>query len=126
MSKTFRELSESSVIYTNLKQFDWSESEPSIKKLGKSFGQEVGVFGINKDNKERFIFIDKDMKQANVKPGEYLVRMISLTSAVGGQAPLIKINPSKGLVWFLKDYEDEKSEFETKPTKMNYIRTSLK
>ena len=58
-----------------------------------------------------------------------IVRFITLTTAIGhGQSPLIKINPTKGLVWFLKDYEadSEDLEFETKSQKMSFIRTILK
>ena len=117
-----------------LKDFDWDESDASIRKLGKAFGKEVGVFGM-KDNKERYIYTPDDeiskgaFKHLDVKSGEYLVRFITLTSAIGhGEAPLIKINPSKGLVWFLKDYEadSEDLEFETKAQKIAFIRTSLK
>ena len=88
-----------------------------------------------KDNKERYIYTPDDeiskgaFKHLDVKSGEYLVRFITLTSAIGhGEAPLIKINPSKGLVWFLKDYEadSEDLEFETKAQKIAFIRTSLK
>ena len=132
---TFREfLNEGTSIFTGLKDFDWSEADTSIRKLGKAFGKEVGVFGF-KDNKERYIYLPEDeiskgaFRHLDVKSGEYIVRFITLTSAIGnGQAPLIKINPSKGLVWFLKDYEAdaEDMEFETKSQKMSFIRTSLK
>ena len=132
---SFREwLRESQTIHTGLKGFDWAEADVSIRKLGKAFGKEVGVF-IMKDNKERYIYTPDDeiskgaFKYLDVKSGEYLVRFITLTSAIGhGQAPLVKINPNKGLVWFLKDYEvdNEDLEFETKSQKMTFIRTSLK
>lgn len=132
---TFREwLREAQSLHTALKDFDWAEADTSIRKLGKSFGKEVGVFGF-KDNKERYIYLPEEeiskgsFKHLDVKSGEYIVRFITLTSSIGhGQAPLIKINPSKGLVWFLKDYEadNEDLEFETKPQKMSFIRTSLK
>ena len=41
---------------------------------------------------------------------------------------MIKINPSKGLVWFLEDYEADKEdlEFETESEKITSMRTSLK
>ena len=133
--QNFREwLRESQTIHTALKDFDWVESDASIRKLGKAFGKEVGVFGM-KDNKERYIYTPDDeiskgaFKHLDVKSGEYLVRFITLTSAIGhGEAPLIKINPSKGLVLFLKDYEadTEDLEFETKAQKIAFIRTSLK
>lgn len=138
--KTFREwlrekeLNEAQSIFTGLKDLDWSESTPSIKKLGKAFGKEVGVFGF-KDNKERYMYLPEDeiakgaFKYLDIKSGEYLVRFITETSAIGhGQAPLVKINPSKGLVWFLKDYEAdaEDLEFESKSQKVSFIRTSLK
>ena len=133
--QNFREwLRESQTIHTALKDFEWVESDASIRKLGKAFGKEVGVFGM-KDNKERYIYTPDDeiskgaFKHLDVKSGEYLVRFITLTSAIGhGEAPLIKINPSKGLVWFLKDYEadSEDLEFETKAQKIAFIRTSLK
>lgn len=133
--QNFREwLREGQIIHTGLKDLDWAEPDSSVRKLGKSFGKEVGVFGL-KDNKERFIYLPEDkiskgaFKYLDVKSGEYLVRFITETSAIGhGQAPLIKINPSKGLVWFLKDYEadDEDLEFETKSQKMSFIRTSLR
>lgn len=131
----FREyLNEANNIFTNLKDFDWAEPEPEIKRLGKVFGKEVGVFTF-KDNKYRYIYIPEDeiskgaFKYIELKSGEYLVRFITQTSAIGhGQAPLIKINPSKGLVWFLKDYEADKEdlEFEIKSQKVQFIRTSLK
>ena len=130
--KTFREwLRESQSLHTALKDFDWAEADVSIRKLGKAFGKEVGVFGM-KDNKERYIYTPDDeiskgaFKHLDVKSGEYLVRFITLTSSIGhGEAPLIKINPSKGLIWFLKDYEAD-LEFETKAQKIAFIRTSLK
>ena len=131
----FREyLNEANNIFTNLKDFDWAEPEPEIKRLGKVFGKEVGVFGF-KDNKERYIYLPEEeiskgaFDYLELKSGEYLVRFITSTSSIGhGQAPLIKINPSKGLVWFLKDYDsdNEDLEFETKSQKMSFIRTSLK
>ena len=117
-----------------IKRFWLAEADASIRKLGMAFGKEVGVFGM-KDNKERYIYTPDDeiskgaFKHLDVKSGEYIVRFITLTSAIGhGEAPLIKINPSKGLVWFLKDYEadTEDLEFETKAQKMSFIRTSLK
>ena len=127
-------LRESQTIHTGLKDFDWAEADASIRKLGKTFGKEVGVFGF-KDNKERYIYLPEEeirkgaFKHLDVKSGEYIVRFITLTSAIGhGQAPLVKINPTKGLVWFLKDYEadNEDLEFETKSQKMSFIRTILK
>lgn len=129
-----KELNEGINIQTRLKQYDWAESEPVIKKLGKAFGEEVGVFNF-KDNKYRYIYDIKDelskgaFKYISLKDGEYLVRYVTPTSAIGhGQAPLIKINPSKGLVWFLKDYDADADdlEFETKSQKITSIRTSLK
>ena len=133
--KDFKEwLVESEALHTGLKDFDWAEADASIRKLGKVFGKEVGVFGF-KDNKERYIYLSEDeikkgaFKHLDVKPDEYIVRFITLTLSIGdGQVPLVKINPSKGLVWFLKDYEadDEDIEFETKSQKMSYIRTTLK
>ena len=131
----FREyLREAQIMYTGLKDHDWSEPDASIRKLGKVFGKEVGVFGF-KDNKERYIYLPEEeiskgaFDHLELKSGEYLVRFITLTSSIGhGQAPLIKINPSKGLVWFLKDYDadNEDLEFETKSQKMSFIRTILK
>ena len=99
--KTFREwLKEGQTIHIGLKDFDWAEADASIRKLGKVFGKEVGVFGL-KDNKERYIYLPEDeirkgtFKYLDVKPGEYIVRFITLTSAIGhGRSPLIKINPS--------------------------------
>lgn len=127
-----KKLNEAANIQTELKQNDWAEPEPAIRKLGKAFGKEVGVFTF-KDNKLRYIFDIEDelskgaFKYISLSSGEYLVRSITATSAIGnGQAPIIKINPSKGLVWFLKDYEDDESEFETKSQKITSIRTSLK
>ena len=131
----FREyLNEAANIITGLNHLDWAESEPEIKKLGKVFGKEVGVFNF-KDNKYRYMYLPEDeiskgaFKHLELKSGEYIVRFVTLTSAIGhGQAPLIKINPSKGLVWFLKDYEAdiEDLEFETKSQKVTSIRTELK
>ena len=69
------------------------------------------------------------LKHTLVKSGEYLVRFITETSSIGhGEAPLVKINPSKGSVYFLKDYDTdtEDLEFETKSQKVSFIRTSLK
>ena len=133
--QTFRDwLREGQTIHTGLKDFDWAEADASIRKLGKAFGKEVGVFGM-KDNKERYIYTPDDeiskgaFKHLDVKSGEYLVRFITLTSSIGhGEAPLIKINPSKGLIWFLKDCEadTEDLEFETKAQKIAFIRTILK
>ena len=133
--KEFREwLREAQSLHTALKDYDWTEADASIRKLGKAFGKEVGVFGM-KDNKERYIYLPEEeiskgtFKHLDVKSGEYIVRFITFTSAIGhGKAPLIKINPSKGLVWFLKDYEadTEDLEFETKSQKIAFIRTSLK
>ena len=133
--QTFREwLRESQTIHTGLKDFDWAEPESEIKKLGKVFGKEVGVFNF-KDNKYRYMYLPEDeiskgaFKHLKLNSGKYIVRTITLASSIGhGQAPLIKINPSKGLVWFLKDYEADKEdlEFEKKSQKITSIRTSLK
>ena len=133
--KSFREwLREGQTIYTGLEQYDWTEAIPAIKKLGKAFGKEVCVFGF-KDNKERYMYLPEDeinkgvFKHLSVKSGEYLVRFITETSSIGhGEAPLVKINPSKGSVYFLKDYDTdtEDLEFETKSQKVSFIRTSLK
>ena len=133
IKKEFREyLKESSAIHTGLKDNDWAEADESIRKLGKVFGKEVGVFGF-KDNKERYMYLPENeiskgaFKNIKLNAGEYLARFITLTSSIGhGQAPLVKINPSKGLVWFLKDYEDDELEFENKSQKVAFIRTSLK
>src|SRR5574344_1620302 len=121
--KTFREfLKEGTTIFTGLHPLDWAEPEPAIRKLGNVFGKNIGIFTL-KDNKYRYIYLPEDeiskgaFKHLDVKSGEYIVRYITLASSIGhGQAPLIKINPSKGLVWFLKDYEADKEdlEFETK------------
>ena len=132
---TFREfLNEGSNIFMGLHPLDLEKPEPAIKKLGDAFGKNVGVFTL-KDNKYRYMYLPEDeiskgaFRHLKLNSGEYLVRVITLTSAIGnGQAPLIKINPSKGLVWFLKDYEAdiEDLEFETKSEKITSMRTSLK
>jgi hypothetical protein len=127
--KSFEEwMNEDSSFITNLKPLDWSEPESEIKKLGKVFGKEVGVFTLS-DNIYRYIYLPEDeiskgaFKNISLKDGEHIVRFVTLTSSSGfGQAPLIKINPSKGLVWFLQDYEadNEDLQFETKSKKVHH------
>ena len=131
--KTFKELVESSLpIYIELSDNDWAEPEQSIRKLGEVFGKEVGVFGF-KDNIERYIYLPEDeirkgaFKELSLNTGEYIVRFVTLKSSIGnGLAPLVKINPSKGLVYFLDDYESEDMNFESKGQKVAWLRTSLK
>ena len=132
-SAEFREyMNENSNFVTGISAMDWVEPEPSVKKLGRAFGKEVGVFTM-KDNKYRWIYIPEDeitkgdFKDIKLSQGEFIIRFITLTSSIGhGMAPLAKINPSKGLIWFLKDYESDEIEFNTKSEKMTSIRTSLK
>ena len=58
--KAFREwLREAQSLHTALKDFDWAEADASIRKLGKAFGKEVGVFGM------------KDKSEAALKPHFY-------------------------------------------------------
>lgn len=126
-------INENANLHTGLKDMDWSEPEPAVKKLGRAFGKEVGLFGL-KDNKERWIYTPDEeiskgaFKNLPVGSGEYIVRYVTQTSAIGsGQAPLIKINPSKGFVWFLKDYDADNEALEWgKSQKLSFIRTSLK
>lgn len=130
---TFKEiLLEGQNIYTGLHPLDWQEPEQGIKRIGNAFGKNVGIFTL-KDNKFRYMFSIEDelskgaWKHIKLKQGEYLVRTVTYNSAAGDLAPIVKINPSKGLVWFLEDYnDDDQPEFETKSEKITSMRTSLK
>lgn len=117
-------------ISTGLSQYDWSESLQSIKRLGtEAWGEEVGVFGI--DSKERFIYLSEQdnlwmaQQKDTLKDGEYYVRMITYNSSLSRQAFLIKINPSRGVVYFPLFDEDDCFQKWERQTKVKYLRTSL-
>ena len=53
------------------------------------------------------------VKAIKLKPGEHIFRYVNRLSAIGGMMPFIKINIEKGLLYWLKDSEDDEIHFET-------------
>ncbi len=110
----------------------WSIDREAVKE-GNVFGDLVGIFE-TKENVKRyrvalyhlFEMAPKEMgklDEVKLKSGEKLLRWCSITAAIGGFVPLIKVNADKGLVYFLKDTgDDEDIIFETKGTQVEWLR----
>lgn len=125
-------LAKSKRIFRNESRTRWSTDREAIQ-IGHSFGDLIGLFETKENIKygraalyHLFEIQDYEKKNLKEKPGEKICRYVTITSAVGGYAPLIKVNADKGLVYFLKDYEadDEDLEFKTKATVLEYLRVT--
>jgi len=62
------------------------------------------------------------VRNVKLKSGEYIFRIIPAQSI--GEMPLVKVNPMRGLIYFLTDRSKEEDfvDFETKSTKLSYFR----
>jgi len=67
-------------------------------------------------------FDKKYVKNVRLKTGEYIFRLIPGQSI--GEMPLVKVNPNRGLIYFLTDRakEEDFADFDTKGTKLSYFR----
>jgi len=119
-------------IHRNLKFNDWCEPEDEIKQCISIYNEDIlGVFALKNTpvNYKYIIGLNYEEKiffsNLKLKPNEIIVRYISLTTSLANQKPLIKINLEKGLVYYLKNYEIENFQFETRGCKVAFLRTIL-
>jgi hypothetical protein len=61
------------------------------------------------------------IKDLKLKSGEKVFRYFNRLSAIGGMTPLIKLNLEKGLIYFLKDNDNDDIIFETRGTNALWI-----
>lgn len=68
-------------------------------------------------------FDRKFVRNVPTKTGEYIFRLIPQMARFG-EMPLVKVNPKRGLIYFLtpRANEEDFAEFETKGTKLEYFR----
>lgn len=65
---------------------------------------------------------DKDLiKGLKLKDAERVFRYFTRTTAIGGIKPLIKINIDNGMLYFMKNDDENNISFETKGVKADYI-----
>ena len=107
--------------------------DSKVRKFGEKFGELSAVFhtAMNwREGKmsERWCFdISKteDLRQYRSPGSRYkIMRYVTLTSLSGQMAPLVAINPEKGKIRFLEDYEETSENYGKwgKPLKVQYMR----
>jgi len=60
-------------------------------------------------------------KDIKVKSGQIILRYETDVTKITNQRPLVKINPNKGLIYFVEDLDAEEPVFETRGTKLVYL-----
>ena len=90
----------------------------------------VGFFSIDKQFVDRFLFNTDDadlpyLKDVKLKEGEKVFRYTT-TAMMPFLTPYIKINLVKGIVYFLADAQADEAVFETRGTKVDYLRLLTK
>lgn len=120
------------VIHRKLEPNNWYEPEDEIKQCVSVYdGGILGVFALKNTpvNYKYIIGLNDEEKSIfsnlKLKPNEIIVRYVSLTTSLTNQKPLIKINLEKGLIYYLKNYEIEDFQFETRGSKVSFLRTLL-
>ena len=102
-----------------------------IGKVQESIGEEViGFFSIDKQFVDRFLFETNEydvpyLKDVKLKEGEKVFRYTT-TAMMPYLTPYIKINLIKGIVYFLADAQADEAVFETRGTKVDYLRILTK
>ena len=81
----------------------------------KGFKNDIFLYELD-DFDENFL---KDVG-AKVKPDERVYRYVTRTTAIGGMVPLIKINPSRQLVYF-NESEDEDVKWSSRGQEFDYL-----
>ena len=111
------------------KRADWGEERPI--SFGRKKGYtEVGVCGTGRAHGIVLFALDASdrsfVKGSNVKSGETVFRYATRNSIIGDIFPLVKINAKKGLLYNLtqasSEGEIETAQFETKSSKLKYLR----
>lgn len=107
----------------------WSVDNQSILKKALSEGRKlVGICGVHKPRIIEWPLVTLDsfdrtfVEGVPLKTGEYFFRIIPRLAV--DEMPLVKVNPHKGLIYFLTEEGKEADYpiFETKGTKLVYFR----
>ena len=127
-----QEYLESKNVYVDENSSKWSMSSSILSYMKKrGYSNPVGVFDFNKTSNSDSILFELDsfdkkwIREVGLKENtnEIILRFATESHVVGGSIGLVKVNPVKGMVYFLEDSEDENNQkFESRGLKIKYAR----